>query len=65
MASALTVFSKSGPQQLPPVPKPEKIPDRKKFLSNEKIIAETEAYLETKNESFYKKGVQMLDQICH
>ena len=32
----------------------------KKFGSNEEVIAETEAYFESKDESFYKKGIENL-----
>ena len=32
----------------------------KRFGSNEEVIAETEAYFEAKNKSFYKKGIEML-----
>ena len=34
----------------------------KKFDSNEKVIAETEAYFEVKDKSFYKKGIEMLEK---
>ena len=30
----------------------------KRFGSNEKVIAETEAYFESKDESFYKEGIE-------
>ena len=32
----------------------------KRFSSNEKVIAETEAYFEGKDKSFYKKGIEKL-----
>ena len=32
------------------------------FGSNEKVIAETEAYFESKDESFYKKGIEKLEK---
>ena len=35
---------------------------RKRFGSNEEEIAETEAYFEMKDESFYKKGIKKLEK---
>ena len=32
----------------------------KRFDSNEEVIAETEVYFESKDESFYKKGIEKL-----
>lgn len=34
----------------------------KKFRSNEEVIAETEAYFEAKDKSFYKSGIEMLER---
>ena len=34
----------------------------KRFGSNEEMIAETEAYFEAKDKSFYKKGIEMLEK---
>lgn len=34
----------------------------KRFGSNEEVIAETEAYFEAKDKSFYKKGIEMLEK---
>ena len=34
----------------------------KRFDSNEEVIAETETYFESKDESFYKKGIEKLDK---
>ena len=34
----------------------------KRFASNEEMITETEAYFESKNQSFYKKGIKMLEK---
>ena len=34
----------------------------KRFGSNEGVIAETEAYIEAKDKSFYKKGIEMLEK---
>ena len=39
---------------------PKKMPQGKRFGSNEEVIAETEAYFESKDESFYKKGIKKL-----
>ena len=32
-----------------------------RFVSNEEVIAETEAYFKSKDESFYKKGIKKLE----
>ena len=34
----------------------------KRFCSNEEVIAETEAYFGSKDESFYKKGIEKLEK---
>ena len=34
----------------------------KRFGSNEKVIVETEAYFESKDESFYKNGIEKLEK---
>ena len=34
----------------------------KRFGSNEEVIAETEAYFEAKDKSFYKKGIEILEK---
>ena len=34
----------------------------KKFRTNEEVIAETEAYFEAKDKSFYKSGIEMLER---
>ena len=34
----------------------------KRFSSNEEVIAETKAYFEAKDKSFYKKGIEMLEK---
>ena len=34
----------------------------KRFGSNKEMIAETEAYFEGKDESFYKKGIENLEK---
>ncbi|GFU02016.1 putative DD34D transposase [Nephila pilipes] len=33
----------------------------KKFSSNEEVIAETEAYFEAKDKSYYKNGIEKLE----
>ena len=33
-----------------------------RFGSNEEVIAETEAYFESRDESFYKKGIEKLEK---
>ena len=40
----------------------KKMLQRKRFGSNEKVIVETEAYFESKDESFYKKGIEKLEK---
>ena len=37
----------------------------KRFGSNEKVIAETEAYFGSKDESSYKKGIEKLEKRCN
>ena len=34
---------------------------RKKFKSNDEVIAETEAYLDEKEKSYYKSGIEKLE----
>ena len=34
----------------------------KRFGSNEEVVSETEAYFESKDKSFYKKGIEMLEK---
>jgi len=34
----------------------------KKFPTNEEVFAETEAYFEAKDKSFYKSGIEMLER---
>ena len=41
---------------------PEKMLQGKRFGSNEEVIAETEAYFESKDESVYKKGIEKLEK---
>ena len=40
----------------------KKIIQEKRFGSNEKVIVETEAYFENKDESLYKKGIEKLEK---
>ena len=37
----------------------------KRFSSNEEVIVETEAYFESEDKSFYKKGIKKLEQHCN
>ena len=39
-----------------------KIPQGKRFGSNEQVIAESKAYFESKDESIYKKGIEKLEK---
>ena len=41
---------------------PKRILQEKRFGSNGAVIAETEAYLEAKDKSFYKKGIEILEK---
>ena len=34
----------------------------KRFGSNEEVIAETDAYFEVKDKSFYKRGIEILEK---
>ena len=40
----------------------KRMPQGKRFGSNEEVIAETEAYFEAKDKSLYKKGIEMLEK---
>ena len=40
----------------------KKMLQRKRFGSNEEVIAENEAYFESKDKSFYKKGIEKLEK---
>ena len=37
----------------------------KRFGSHEEVIWETEVYFETKDKSFYKKGIELLEKHCY
>ena len=39
----------------------KKLLQGKRYGSNEEVIAETEVYFESKDESFYKKGIEKLE----
>ena len=41
---------------------PKKMIQGKRFGSNEEVIAETEAYFEAKDKSFYKHGIKKLEK---
>ena len=55
-----TIFSRSGPQRLLALCWSKKMLQGKRFGSNEEVIAETEAYFESKDEPFYKKGIEKI-----
>ena len=58
----LKLFSKCVPYLPTPDQKQLRIEDsEKRFGSNEEVIAETEAYFESKDESSYKKGIEKLE----
>ena len=40
----------------------KKMPQGKKFGFNEEAIAETEVYFESKNKSFCKEGIELLEK---
>ena len=40
----------------------KKMLEGKKFIFNEEEIAETQAYFESKDKSFYKKGIEKLEE---
>ena len=41
---------------------PKRMLQGKWYGSNEEVISETEAYFETKDKSFYKKGIELLEK---
>ena len=40
----------------------EKMLQGKRFGSNQEVITENKAYIESKDKSFYKKGIEMLEK---
>ena len=62
IASSPTIFSRPGPQRLLALYWPEKMLLGKRFGPNEEVVAETEAYFESKDESFYKKDIEKLEK---
>ena len=40
----------------------KEMPQGKRFGSDEEVIAETEAYFESKDKTFYKKGIERLEK---
>lgn len=52
IASVITVFARFGSQGLSPV-------SQKKYCSNEKMVAETEAYFKAKDKLFFKKSIEI------
>ena len=61
IACSPTIFSISGPHDYCLFADLEEMLQGKRFGSNEEVIAETEAYFESKYESFNKKGIEKLD----
>ena len=57
-----TLFSRSGSQWLLAVCRHQIMLQGKRFGSNEEVILETEMYFETKDKSFYKKGIKLLEK---
>ena len=43
----------------------KKLLQGKRFGSNEEVIAETKAYFESKDESFYKNGIKKLEKLLN
>ena len=41
---------------------PKRMLQGKSFGSNEEVISETEVYFETKDKSFFKKGIELLEK---
>ena len=52
IASALTLFSRSGPQRLLAVCRPQKMLQGKRFGSNEEEVSETKTYFEVRYKLF-------------
>ncbi|XP_011069200.1 PREDICTED: uncharacterized protein LOC105155026 [Acromyrmex echinatior] len=62
IGSSPTVFSRLAPQRLLSVPKAQVVaPGKEIYTSNEEVIAETEAYFEGLDVSYYRKGIEMLE----
>ena len=61
IASTHTLFSRSGPQWLQVVCRPQKRLQGKRFGSNEEVILKTEVYYEVKDKLLYKKGIKLLE----
>ena len=57
IASVPTLFSRSGPQWLLDISKPQRMIQEKRFGSNGEVISETGAYFEAKDNPFYKKAL--------
>ena len=62
IASAPTLFSSSGSQQLLLFADLKRMFQGKRFGSNEEVISETETYFEAKDKSFNKKGIELLEK---
>ena len=62
IASSPTIFSRSGPQRLLALCWLENMLQGKRFGPNKEVIADTGAYFESKDKSFYKKGIEKLEK---
>ena len=62
IASAPTKFTDLAPSDYYLFADLKKMLQGKRFYSNEEVITETNAYFEAKDESFYKKGIEMLEK---
>ena len=58
IVSSPTIFSRSGPRDYWLFADLKKMLEEKRFGSNGEVIAETESCFESKDESFYKKGIE-------
>ena len=62
IASPPTILSRSSPRDYWLFTDLKKMLQGKRFGSNEEVIAETEAYFEAKDKSFYKHGIEKLEK---
>ena len=58
IASAPTLFSRSGSSDYWLFADLKRLLQGKRFGSNEEVILENKAYFETKDKSFHKKGIE-------
>ena len=62
IASALILFSRSGPSDYWLFTDLKRMLQGKRFGFNEEVILETEAYFEAKDKPFYKKGIELFEK---